>query len=54
MMEGTLILAAILSRYNFALAPNQTDPGIEAQVSLHPRGPLRLSISRAIMNPIAV
>ncbi len=45
MMEGTLILAAILQRYQFSLAAGQGDPGMEAQVSLHPRGPLRLALA---------
>jgi cytochrome P450 len=43
MLEATLIIAAILKRYRFALAAGQGDPGLEAQVSLHPRGPLRMT-----------
>lgn len=44
MMEGTLILATILRRYRLSLPPGQGDPGMEMQVSLHPRGPLRLNL----------
>jgi cytochrome P450 len=44
MMEGTLILATIFQRFRVSLAAGQGDPGAEAQVSLHPRGPLRLRL----------
>lgn len=43
-LEATLILTAIFQRFHVRLAPGQGDPGMEAQVSLHPRGALRLAL----------
>ncbi|MBI2825309.1 MAG: cytochrome P450 [Planctomycetia bacterium] len=45
-MEATLILASLLQRYRLAPAPGQGPPEMEAQISLHPKGPVRLSIER--------
>jgi cytochrome P450 len=42
MIEGTLILAAILQRYRLSLAPGQGEAVAETQISLHPKGGIRL------------
>ena len=45
MLEGTLILATVLQRYCLRLSDDFVDPVPEAQISLHPRGGLRLMIA---------
>ena len=42
MIEGVLILASILERYNLSLAPGQGEPEAATQISLHPKGGVRL------------
>ena len=43
-LEATLVLVSIFQRYRIELGAGQGDPGMEAQVSLHPKGPLRLKL----------
>lgn len=45
-LEATLVLVSIFQRYRIELAAGQGDPGMEAQVSLHPKGPLRLKLTK--------
>jgi cytochrome P450 len=45
-MEATLVLAGILQRYRLSLAPGQGPVEMVAQISLHPRGPVRLALER--------
>lgn len=45
MLEATLIAATVLKRYELSLAPGQGQPEIEAQISLHPRGAVRLALN---------
>jgi len=42
MMEAVLVLAAILRHCQLEAPPGQADPELEWQLSLHPRGQLRL------------
>jgi len=44
MFEGTLILATVLQRLNLRLPEGREEPIPEAQISLHPRGGLRLKL----------
>lgn len=46
MMEAVLILSRILLGHQVALAPGQGDPVLETQISLHPKGDIRLSMTR--------
>jgi cytochrome P450 len=45
MMEAPLALALILRRYRFSPAPGAGPVEMEAQVSLHPKGGLRLAVA---------
>ncbi len=45
LLEGTLILATLLGRFSLRLAEGQGEPEQEAQISLHPRGGVRLHLS---------
>ncbi|HVU88334.1 MAG TPA: cytochrome P450 [Pirellulales bacterium] len=45
MIEATLIVATILQKYRLSLAPGQGEPTPVAQVSLHPAGPVRLTLA---------
>jgi cytochrome P450 len=47
MMEGTLILASLLRRFTFALAPGQGEPGLGQQITLQPRGGVRVTLRGA-------
>lgn len=44
MMEGTFILASLLQRCRLELAPGQQEPVPEWQLSLHPKGGVRLTV----------
>jgi cytochrome P450 len=44
MVEGVLILTSMLERYQLALAPGQGEPERETQISLHPKGGVRLRV----------
>ncbi len=46
LMEGTLILATVLQNYRLTVAPEQAEPIPEWQLSLHPRGGIRLVAER--------
>jgi cytochrome P450 len=46
LMEGTLVLSTVLQRYRLEPAPGQGEPELEAQISLHPKGGIRLSVKR--------
>jgi cytochrome P450 len=46
MMEGTLILASVLQHYRLERAPGQGEPEPEWQLSLHPKGGIRLAVRR--------
>ena len=46
MLEGTLVLAAILQQFRLQPAAGQGEPTSEWQLSLHPQGGLRLSVQR--------
>lgn len=46
MLEGTLVLAEIIKQFRLAPAAGQGEPIPEWQLSLHPRGGLRLSVQR--------
>jgi cytochrome P450 len=46
MIEATLILATILQRYQLSLAAGQGQPEMVAQISLHPRDAVRLTIAK--------
>jgi cytochrome P450 len=48
MVEGALVLATILKRFRLRLLEGAPEPVIEAQVSLHPRGGLRLLVERRL------
>ena len=43
-MEAQIILALLLARYRLELA--QGEPGQETQVSLHPKGGLKVKVTR--------
>jgi cytochrome P450 len=43
-MEGQIILASLLARYRLELA--QAEPEMETQVSLHPKGGLKVTVVR--------
>jgi cytochrome P450 len=43
--EGVLVLATVLQRYHLSLAPGQGEPEWETQISLHPRGGVRLALT---------
>lgn len=45
MMEGTLVLAMVVQRYRLEVAPDQDEPEPAWQLSLHPRGGIRLAVS---------
>jgi len=45
-MEGTLILASLLQTHRLTIAPEQKEPIPEWQLSLHPRGGIRLVAER--------
>jgi cytochrome P450 len=47
MMEGTLILASLLQRFTLALAPGQGEPGLVQQITLQPRGGVRVVLHGA-------
>ena len=42
MLEGVLVLAAVLQKYHVALAADQAEPELEAQISLHPKDGIRV------------
>jgi cytochrome P450 len=44
--EGTLILATLLQRFSLSLRGDQGEPEQEAQVSLHPKGGLQITLQR--------
>ncbi len=46
MLEGTLVLTAILQQFRLEPAAGQGEPTPEWQLSLHPQGGLRLSVQR--------
>lgn len=46
MLEGTLVLTAILQQFRLRPATGQGEPTPEWQLSLHPQGGLRLSVQR--------
>ena len=46
MIEATLVVATLLQSYRLSLAPGQKKPEMVAQISLHPRGALRLGLDR--------
>jgi len=46
LMEGTLILATLLQTYRLTIAPEQQEPIPEWQLSLHPKGGIRLVVER--------
>jgi cytochrome P450 len=48
MAEGVLILAAVLQRYNLSLAQGQGEPEAATQISLHPKGGIRLRVTRRL------
>jgi cytochrome P450 len=45
LMEGTLIFATLLQRCRLEPVPGQGEPAVECQLSLHPRGGTRLSVT---------
>jgi len=45
MLEATLILTSVLQNYRLRPAAGQGTPAAEAQISLHPQGPVRVAIS---------
>ena len=44
LFEGTLILATLLRRFHLVLSHDQGPPELEAQISLHPKGGLRVKL----------
>jgi cytochrome P450 len=46
MMEGTLVLATLMQRYRLEPAPGQSEPAIECEFSMHPKGSLRMSVTQ--------
>lgn len=46
MMEGPLVLAEMVRRFDFRLIESSVEPELETQLSLHPRNGLRLQLSR--------
>lgn len=44
LMEGTLVLATLVRRFWLELAADQSDLQLEAQVSLHPKGGIKMNI----------
>ena len=46
MLEGTLILAAVLQRFSLRLPEDHQEPVAQAQISLHPRDGLELTLER--------
>lgn len=54
MMEGVLILATLLRRYRFALAPGQGEPERETLISLRPRGGVRLEVTAKSCHSAAI
>jgi cytochrome P450 len=58
MLEAVAALAVLLQRFHFVPAPSQPHVELEAQISLHPRGGLRLAPvaapapRRAILSPV--
>lgn len=45
MLEATLILTSVLQQFRLRPAAGQATPVAEAQISLHPQGPVRVAIS---------
>jgi cytochrome P450 len=50
MMEGPLVLADMVRRFDFRLMETSAEPELETQLSLHPRNGLRLEIRRCTVN----
>jgi cytochrome P450 len=50
MMEGPLVLADMVRRFEFRLIESLAEPELETQLSLHPRNGLRLEFKRCTVN----
>ncbi len=46
MKETRLILAAVLGQYQLALAPGQGEPAFQTQITLSPKGGVRVTMNR--------
>jgi len=46
MMEGTLVLAEMVRQFEIQLTSPSQEPQLETQLSLHPRGGMRLNVKR--------
>jgi len=47
LLEAGAVLSTILQRFALSPAPTQVEVELEAQISLHPRGGLRLVLANA-------
>lgn len=49
-MEGPLVLAEMVRRFDFRLIESSSEPELETQLSLHPRNGLRLNLRRCVIS----